>query len=370
MSARAPIRPTRVAIDLGAAVENARRIRQLAGGAELFAVVKADAYGHGAVAVSRALAAAGVARGFAVSLVEEGVELREAGVAAPILVMGPALDGGTEELVARDMIPLVSDLGDLEALAEIGRRRGAPVEVHLKIDTGMGRLGFLPGAIDRALATPGVSVTGLATHFACADTDDPSAADSMTARQLSRFLAEAARARASGAPLQVLHAANSAGALRFPAARLDWIRPGIALYGNFAGAGLCQVMSLVTEIVQIRHVPAGASVSYGALWRSERPSRLGVLPLGYADGLPRALTGRAEVLVGGQRCPVVGAICMDITLVDVTALGDAARVGDAVILLGSQHAERIGVREFAERAGLIEYEVTCGISKRVPRVYE
>ncbi len=289
--------------------------------------------------------------------------------------MGPALDGGYDELAGRDMIAMVSDIADLEALATIGRRRGRPVAVHLKIDTGMTRLGIqlheLAAVIERA-GRGGVIITGLATHMACADDDDPLDPQCMTYAQLARFEEAVALARAAGVRPRMLHAANSSATLLFSRARLDAVRVGLALYGNGhapANAAWAPVMRLVSRIVQVREAPAGATVSYGARWRAPRPSRLAVVPIGYADGYPRRLTGSAEVLIAGRRCPVVGAITMDITIVDVTALGDAAQVGQEVVLLGTQADEHISAAELAERAQLTQYEVTCGISKRAPRVY-
>jgi alanine racemase len=368
------IRPTQVEIDLTALRDNAARLREIAR-VDVFAVVKADAYGHGAVAVARALEPGAQVAGFAVSLVEEGAQLRDAGIAHPILVMGPALDGGYDELVGRDMLAMVSDPADFEALAALGARRGRPVPVHVKVDTGMGRLGFRPSEalalIERA-PDAGARVVGMSTHFATADTDDPADPESMTRHQLARFDEVVAAARAAGARLEVLHTANSSATLRFPEARRDLVRPGLALYGNGnqpAPEPLRQAMRLVSRIVQLREAPAGSTVSYGAMWRAAKHSRLGVLPIGYADGFPRRLSNRAEVLVGGTRCPVVGAISMDITIIDVTALGDTVQIGDEVVLLGEQGHDRISAGEFADRAGLVEYEVTCGISKRVPRVH-
>ena len=374
------IRATRAVVDLGALRDNARLCRRAAGGAALAAVVKADAYGHGAVEASRALVQGGLADALAVSLVEEGVELREAGLALPlpILVMGPSMAGGYAEMVARGLTPVVSAPDDLEALADLGRQRGRPVEIHLKIDTGMGRLGI---ALDqsgplvaRALAAGGIDLAGICTHFASADLDDLDRATAVTGDQLSAFTRALAAVRAAGGQPRVIHAANSAALLRFPAARFDLVRPGLALYGNGlppapALGALRQVMHLETQVAQLRQVGVGQAVSYGGLWRAERPSRIAVLPLGYADGYPRSLTGKAEALVRGQRCPVVGAISMDMTLVDVTGLGHDAQVGDAVVLLGAQGQERVSTAELAARSGLTEYEVTCGISKRVPRSY-
>jgi alanine racemase len=329
--------------------------------------------------VARALERSGECAALAVSLVEEGVELREAGLALPILVMGPAQAGGRAELVARGLTPVVSDAGELDALAAIGRARGRPVSIHLKIDTGMGRLGIAPGEVSRvvarAVAAGGVSIDGISTHFASADLPDLAAAAAVTGAQLAIFDTALAEARAAGAAPRVVHAANSAAALRFPTARFDMVRPGIALYGNgpvvptVDDGRLRQVLQLDSEVAQIREVPAGHAVGYGGLWRAEQASRIAVIPVGYADGFPRRLTGGADALVRGRRCPVVGAISMDMTLVDVTSLKSDAQVGDAVVLLGTQGAESIRTAEIAERAGLTEYEVTCGISRRVPRTY-
>ena len=368
------IRPTRVEVDLAAICANAARLRRLAG--PVHAVVKADAYGHGAVAVARALERAGDIDGFAVSLVEEAAELRAAGVGMPILVMGPSLGQAHEQLIALEATPLVSDPADLEVFAALGRRRGAPVSVHLKADTGMSRLGLDPAlvkaVVERARDLDELTITGLATHLACADVDDPEDADCMTHAQLARFAALVGQAQAAGADSLLVHAANSSAALRFPNARWDLVRPGLALYGGGPAAArsdLVPTTRLLSEISQVREVPAGVTISYNALWRAARATRVAVLPIGYADGYPRRLSGDAEVLLHGRRCPVVGAVSMDIAIVDITELGDAAQVGDEAVLLGAQGSERITLAEFAERAGLIEHEVTCGISKRVPRSY-
>ena len=368
------IRPTRVEVDLGAVCDNALRLGRLAG--PVYAVVKADAYGHGALEVAKALERAGDIQGLAVSLVEEAAELRSGGVLAPILVMGPALGNAHAELVALETTPMVSDPADLEAFAALARRQGGPISIHLKVDTGMSRLGLSPevalSAIRRSRGRGELAIEGIATHLACADGDDPEDTETMTYAQLKLFCEVVTAARAAAASAVMAHAANSSAALRFPAARWDAVRPGLALYGGGAAAtdvGLAATTRLVSEIAQIRQVPAGASVSYNALWRAERDTRVAVLPLGYADGYPRRLSSEAEVLIGGRRCPVVGAVSMDLTIADITELGDRVAVGDEVVLLGAQGDERISLAEFAQRAGLIDHEVTCGISKRVPRVY-
>jgi alanine racemase len=376
MQSSTMIRRTRVEVDLAAIINNARVVRSLTR-ADVFAVVKADGYGHGAVAVARALAAARAAAGFAVSLVEEGVSLRDAGVTAPVLVMGPSQHGGEDDMVMAGLTPVIGSAEDLALLAAVARRRRRTIEAHLKVDTGMGRLGVPPtDAPELAMraARDGVAIVGLMTHFACADTDDPGDASSMTSEQLRRF-AEVDRAvTAAGAPLRVRHAANSSGALMFPEARLDMVRTGIAIYGHgrwrAEDAGLRQpAMRLVTEVAQVRTVAAGTRVGYGALWRAARDSRLAVLPLGYADGLPRAATGRAFAAIRGRRVPLIGVISMDIAIADVTELPEVA-VGDAAVLLGrASGGASISVAEYGAWAGLSEYEVTCGMSKRVPRTY-
>jgi len=365
------IRRTRVEIDLAAIVANAHEVRRVVGTA-VYAVVKADAYGHGSVEVAKALAAAGAVDGFCTSLVEEGVALRDAGIAAPILVMGPSLVGGEDEMVAAKLTPVISSHEELVALAYIARGRGV-IEAHLKIDTGMGRLGI---AIERApelaveASRSGIAIVGLMTHFACADSDDPADPDSMTRLQLARF-AEVERAViAAGAPLRVRHAANSAAALLFPESRFDFVRTGIAIYGNGHWAERGHMgMRLVTAIAQLRRIAKGDSVGYGATWTAARESKLAILPCGYADGLPRSASGRAEVAIRGKRVPLVGRISMDIAVADVTDVPDA-QVADAAVLLGkASGGVSISAAEYGAWTGLSEYEVTCGLSKRVPRLY-
>jgi alanine racemase len=374
----ASIRPTRIEVDLGALIDNARAVKALAGTA-LYAVVKADAYGHGAREVARALeAGGGVIDGLCVSLVEEGAQLRDAGVRAPVLVMGPSHAHGEDEMIARGLTPVVSDPGDVARLAAAAARRGVPVAVHLKLDTGMHRLG-VPVARAAAVADDararGLIVAGVMTHFANADVDDPADLGCMTYAQLASFNDAVSAMRGAF----VRHAANSSGAMMFPSARLDLVRAGLALYGNgrwpadahrsTSGVARRQAMRLVTEVAQLRAVPAGGTVGYGALWRAARDTVVAVLPLGYADGLPRRATGHASVLVRGRRCPLVGAISMDIAVADVTDV-PGAQIGDEVVLLGAARGgDAITTAEYGAWSGLTEYEVTCGMSKRVPRVH-
>lgn len=376
MQSSTMIRRTRVEVDLAAIVGNARTVRALTG-ADVCAVVKADGYGHGAVAVARALSAARAVAGFGVSLVEEGVLLRDAGVTAPVLVMGPSQRGGEDDMVMAELTPVIASADEVAPLAAVARRRSRTIEAHLKVDTGMGRLGVPPAdapEIVVSAARGGIVLVGLMTHFACADTDDPGDPQSMTRAQLRRF-AEVDRAvTAAGAPLRVRHAANSSGALWFPEARLDVVRTGIAIYGNGrwpddVAAPRQSAMRLVTEVAQVRTIAAGSSVGYGATWCAARTSRVAVLPLGYADGLPRRASGQAFAAIRGRRVPLIGVISMDIAIADVTDLPDVT-VGDAAVLLGrASGGASISVAEYGAWSGLSEYEVTCGMSKRVPRTY-
>ena len=366
------IRRTRVEVDLDAIVANARALHGRVGTA-VYAVVKADGYGHGAISVAKALVAAKACAGFCTSLVEEGVALREAGVTAPILVMGPSQVGGEDEVVAANLTPVISSHEELAAFAHVARTRTQGIEAHLKVDTGMGRLGVSvehAPELARDAARAGVTIVGLMTHFACADTDDPADPGSMTRAQLRQFADVDRLVCATGAPIRVRHAANSSAALLFPEARFDLVRTGIAIYGNghFAGEGR-MAMRLVTAIAQIRTIAKGASVGYGATWQAPRDSRIAILPCGYADGLPRSASGHAYVAIRGTRVPLVGRVSMDIAAADVTEIADAA-VGDAAVLLGrASGGATISCAEYASWTGLSEYEVTCGMSKRVPRIY-
>ncbi|HVV87753.1 MAG TPA: alanine racemase, partial [Kofleriaceae bacterium] len=373
------IRATAVEVDRAALCENARLIGGLTA-TQVVAVVKADGYGHGAPDVALTLEAAGAVAGFAVSLVEEGVQLRDAGVRLPVLVMGPSQAGGHDEMIGRGLTPVVSDPGELHALTAIARVRARRLAVHLKVDTGMSRLGVAPerapGLIASARAN-GVDIAGLMTHLANADVDDPDDPDCFTWAQLGRF-SEVVDA-VGEVPGLVRHAANSSGAMLFPAARLDQVRVGLALYGNGAWAsdGLLpaprrQVLRLVSHVAQLRQVEAGARVGYGGLWTAARPTRAAVLPLGYADGLPRRVTGQGAAIIAGRRCPLIGAVSMDIVIADVTDL-PGVEVGDEAVLIGHGEgrfgSDLISTAEVARWAGVTEYEVTCGLSKRVPRVY-
>ncbi len=366
------IRPTVAEVDLGVVRRNLATLRRAIGSkARIYAVVKADAYGHGAVPV--ALTLAPLCDALAVSLVEEGFELRSAGLRHPIVVLGAFYNRHHPEVLEEDLTPVVYDPADLDRFSAAAVRRGARVEVHIKVDTGMSRLGVsvadLPRVLERAAALPGLAIVGLCTHFPSADGVDPQP----TMAALDGFLpcVAAARAHTSGGPL-IAHAANSAAAVRFASARLDAVRPGLALYGAMpssvvALAGIQPALRLISRVMALHDVPAGTGVSYGGLWRAARPSRIATLPIGYADGYPKHVRG-AEVLIRGQRAPIVGAVCMDMLMVDVTDVPGAA-LGDQATLIGPDGVERITADDLAAWAGTISYEILCGISKRVPRHY-
>jgi alanine racemase len=379
------IRPTEAVVDLSAVADNFRLAVELAGRPAI-GIVKADAYGHGAVRVARTLVEAGAPL-LAVALVEEGLELREAGLATPILVLGAAYGDRYDLLLRHRLTPLVFTPEHVGRLAAAARAAGVRASAHLKIDTGMGRTGIapaeLPALVEALRSAPEVDLEGVCTHFASADLE-PRAT---TERQVRLFHeVSAALARAGFAP-RLHHLANSAGTLEYPDARQDVTRPGIMIYGYLPFEGAAQPSAAVSQaagrlkvaltwrsaITHVKTVAPGTPISYGGCWIARRASRIATLPVGYGDGYNRRLSGRpgfgcAEVLVRGCRAPVAGTVCMDMMMVDVTDIPGAGS-GDEVVLLGAQGGLRIGADELAARAGTISYEILCAIGKRVPRRY-
>jgi len=363
-------------IDLQALRQNVDVIAATVGpSVGLMAVVKADAYGHGAAPCARAIERK--VWGFAVSLVEEGVELRRGGVEAPIVVLGSFYGISHRDAVAYRLTPVVGDPSDLHRFARAAEDLGlGRVGLHLKVDTGMSRLGVRPEGIDAFVEElrrhPTLAVDGVCTHLAEADAGDPA----VTEAQLARFAEARARLAAHQIRPTLTHVANSAGTARFATARFDLVRPGLALWGvdsvspavGQGFVGLTPVMTLKSRVVALRELPAGARVSYGGTYEVKRPSRVATVPVGYADGYTRRLSGRAEVLVAGRRCPVAGIITMDMSMIDVTDVPCA--IGDEVVLLGQQGGARITADELAQSSGTIPWEIFCGISKRVPRIYK
>ncbi len=374
------LRPAWAEVDLGAVRANAALLAALVAPAELCAVVKAWGYGHGPVEAAEA-AIDGGATWLAVALVEEGQHLRAAGVSAPILLLSePPVDAMAEVVRSRLTATLYTPAG-IDAMAQAAVAEGYgrdPVAVHVKVDTGMHRVGASPDlAVTLARqveAHPSLALEGLWTHFAVADeTDAPE-----TGEQLALFLATADRLARHGIKPRLLHAANSAGALLQPASRLDLVRCGISLYGLAPAASLLDqppcpqlrpALSLAAQVSHTKVVEAGERLSYGLRYQLATRSVVATVPLGYADGVTRRLSSTGgQVLIGGRRYPIAGTVTMDQLLVDCGPDGDVA-VGDIAVLLGRQGDEEITAWEWAGRVGTIAYEVVCGVTSRVPRVY-
>jgi len=364
-------RPAWVTVDLDAIRDNVRGLVALAAPAGVLATVKADAYGHGAVPVARAALDAG-ATWLGVAFVEEGVELREAGIDAPILLLSEPPPAAAATVVAHRLTPFVYTEAGIDALAAAAAEAGTPLAVHLKVDTGMHRVGCAPAdavPLAERIAGHGLLVfEGLATHLAVAD----EAGHTYTDAQLDAFDAVVAAVTAAVGRPPMLHAANSAGALAYPRARFDLVRVGITMYGiapapEIADAvALRPALSLHARVSFVKNLPAGERVSYGLRYELVQPSRIVTVPVGYADGVPRGLgaTGGA-VLVGGRRCPIAGTVTMDQLLVDVG--DDDVQVDDDVVLLGTQGGEVIDAQEWADRLDTIPYEVVTRLGGRLPR---
>lgn len=374
MSSLRDYRPTWADIDLAAFGRNVEAIAaRVPEGVKIIAMLKADAYGHGAIELARRCERSDRVAMIGVALLEEGIELREAGIRLPILVVGPLGEEQLRRVLDLDMIAGVPGPEELELAARVARDRD--VAIHLKIDSGMGRMGTveteLPRAVELIRSTPRLRVDALYTHFASAS--DPR--DPLTDEQLARFETLVETLREAGIDAPRHHVANSAATLR-GIVRGDYVRIGLALLGaepldRIDGTPTPRLEPLMrwrTEIARLKELPPGYGIGYGATFRTARASRIATLPVGYADGYDRLLSNRGEVLVHGRRAPVVGRVSMDLVTIDVTDLPDAA-VGDEVVLLGRQESDEIAVEELAAKLGTISYEVFCGVSGRVPRVY-
>jgi alanine racemase len=364
-----PMRATRALIHLDRFCRNLRAVRDRIGPRRLICVpVKADAYGHGAVRIAEAALAAGASR-LAVAAVSEGAELRDAGISAGILLLSQALPEEIPEILQYGLTPLVSDREYIEALARSAAAAGLSCPVHLKIDTGMGRLGCTPeeapGLAAHIAAQKPLIYAGTATHLAAADSALPGDR-AYTGEQLTRFRWAVDHIRAAGTDPGIVHAANSGGLLLHEASWLDMVRPGILLYGyNLTAADFPAepVMELVTRVTFIKKVKQGESLSYGRTWVSPRDTCIATLPVGYGDGLPRALSGNWQVLIRGRLYPLAGRICMDQCLVDLGPETDIPRWEEVTVFGGAAPS----AAEIAARLGTIPYEITCRINKRVLR---
>ena len=361
-------------IDLGAVRENFQAVRaRLGPSTKVMAVVKADAYGHGSVPAGRAALEAG-AHVLGVGDSGEAIELREAGITAPILVLGALVDKELDDVIYHRITPTIHSIDRVRLLDRKAKAHEVRLPVHVMMDTGMGRLGVLPAFTPRILEevaqAKNLILQGLATHFPLSALEDRS----FTHRQIAQFRRAAERAKEMGLEIPLLHTANSAAIVSVPESHFTMVRPGAALYGidpgNFAREGfkVRPALQLKTQVVFVKGVPKGTSISYHHTYRTTAKTRIATLPVGYNDGYPFQNGNRGRVLIHGQYAPVIGRVTMDYIMVDVGALPPVS-VGDEVILIGEAGDRSIRAEELAERAGLIPYAITCLLGKRVKRVY-
>ena len=370
---------TRLILDLDSLAWNMRLIRKAAGaGASVCAAVKANAYGHGAAQAAKVFLTNG-ADSLCVATLGEAVELREANIEAPVLILGSLEPGCEREVVKRGFFQTVSTYDEMKALSDAAKLSGETALVHIKVDTGMNRLGFIysdADAADRILAAsalPNLQIAGIFTHFASSDESDPA----FTYLQLERFNGFYNALARRGLAIPVRHCSNSAAIFGFPGAHMNMVRPGIALYGGGCDPGgahhinppLRRAMTLRTRLSLVKNVAIGESVSYNRRFTARRPSKIAVMPIGYADGYDRALSyGRGQVLIRGKRAPIAGTICMDQCMADVTDI-DGAAIGDEAVLIGKQGPDEITFEELTKTLNTSPHEIMCSIGRRVPRVY-
>ncbi|MFW6022428.1 MAG: alanine racemase [Halanaerobiaceae bacterium] len=367
-------RPVWAEINLDNLIYNYRKIKVLLKEeTKIMAVVKADAYGHGMIPVATTLRDQGVDR-LGVALPEEGVELRKAGIELPIHILGEVLKDQYKIVVENELIPTVARLDSAEKLNEIARQKKKTVTVHIKIDTGMGRIGVQSEEtldfIKKINSLDNIYLEGLMTHFSTADESNKE----YTHQQWGNFKKAIKILKKNGINIPLKHAGNSAAVIDLPEYQLDMVRPGISLYGSSPSAkvrkiGLKPVLSWKAKIDFLKVVPPGKAISYGATYITKKTSKIATIPLGYADGYSRLLSNKGHVLVKGQKAPIVGVICMDQFMIDVTHIDDV-KIGDEIVLLGKQGSNEITAVELADLVGTINYEIFCNISRRVPREYK
>jgi len=373
----AHLRPTRAEINLDNLEHNLREIRRAAARkAQICAVVKADGYGHGALEVARTALSCGASY-LAVALLDEALQLRQAGIKAPILILGFTPDEQFDKIVEYDITQTVYNIESARKLSLEAKKQGKKAKIHIKLDTGMSRIGFQaePSGLDdikKLFSMENIEVEGMFTHFSKADEKDKT----FTQEQFKKFMETAESLAKGGFRIPIKHAANSAAIMELPHTHLDMVRPGIIMYGLYPSdevdrsrIDLKPVMSLKTRVSHVKALEVGRAVSYGGTFITRRPSVIATLPVGYADGYSRLLSSKASVLIGGRRAPVVGRVCMDQCMVDVTDLEGTLEPGEDVLLFGGTGGSAVSTDEIAKIIGTINYEVVCGISKRVPRVY-
>ncbi|HOE63691.1 MAG TPA: alanine racemase [Candidatus Sumerlaeota bacterium] len=367
-------RPTIAAISLDAVKHNIQAIQKKVGAAcQVMAVVKANAYGHGMAQVAQASLEAGAAR-IGVATVDEAAILRDLKIKAPILVMGPALLEHAEFFIARNISAAVGSIEAARAFGRAARKLGKKARIHIKTDTGMGRFGFwwenLAALLPEIKKIRGLHLEGCFTHFATSDIADY-AYTKWQHENFKKLLDSAARQKIR---FDIIHAANSGAIMQHPETYHDCVRAGVMLYGMLPDqktkptVPIKPVMTLTTRLVEIRQHPKGRCISYGCTWQTPRASRIGILPIGYGDGYSRKFSNKGQVLIRGRRAPIVGRVCMDQTLVDLSAIPEA-QIGDRVLLWGENELGVLKVEEAAKWMGTITYEVTCALGARIPRVY-
>jgi alanine racemase len=367
------LRPTHLEVDLERLADNYRAIRAFVGSAKVMPILKANAYGHGLVEVARMLERIG-AEMIGVAYLEEGLRLRQEGLRLPILVLGGIVGEQIPLFLDHDLTLTASSIDKLRAIDEHAAATQRRAKVHIKIDTGMERIGVhwysAPKLLEASLRCSHVDVEGVFTHFANADEIDLAHAH----LQLERFLEVLRFYEDRGLPTPLRHAANSGAIVSMPQSHLDMVRPGVLFYGAQPAPHLANRVDVrgalrwITTVVYFKVVSPGNPVSYGSTWRADEPVRVITLPVGYGDGYPRALSNKAQVLVRGRRYPLIGRVCMDQVMISV-GKGGTAYNGDEVVLLGEQDGERITVEEIAEWAGTIPHDIFAGINTRVPRIY-
>jgi alanine racemase len=374
-------------IDLKAIAHNVAELRRITQPeARLMAVVKANGYGHGAIEIAQCALQNGAAT-LGVARIEEGIRIRQAGIQTPILIFGYTLPEQVADLLEYDLTPCVYAAASARNFSRRAASLGKKIKAHLKVDTGMGRLGQLPqnfrsdnstaiaaDALEETrtiAALDGLELEGICTHFATADSKDKTDAE----KQLHLFITYLKRLQQAGLNPPVRHAANSAALIDMPQSHFDMVRPGIAIYGLYPSdevqknkVSLKPAMALKARIIHLKKVPAGFKVSYGGTHKTQRPTTIATVPVGYADGLNRQLSNRGQMLVHGQRVPIIGRICMDLTMLDVGSI-ENVQVGDEAVIFGQQNNETLTVDEMAALLNTINYEIVSTITARVPRVY-
>ncbi len=372
------MRPAWIEIDLGALRRNIAAFRAiLSPGARMMGIIKANAYGHGAIPLAKALRGEGVAH-FGVALLQEGAELRANGITEPILILGYTPEEDLTEAIENELTLTIYTFEQAHAVSREAERIGKKARVHVKVDTGMGRIGFPPTpqsveTIARIAVLPALDLEGVFSHQAWADNPDGAYARKQH-ETFQRFLAEL---RGRSLRFKAIHLANSAATINYPEMHYDFVRIGISLYGLYPDPSMANrpsielhpLMSVKARLSHVKEVPEGTSISYGCTFVTPRPSVIGTIPMGYADGIPRLLSNRGEVLVTGRRCPIVGRICMDQFMIDLTDLPLRPAVGDEAVFLGRQGQEEITADEIAEKAETINYEIVTRMSPRLPRLY-